>query len=161
MYNFDFVTSDDLSSKLDFIKTLPLEISLIILNFLDYKSLVQASKICQYWKNVIENSTKLKLKIEKRKFLEKWSKKNWSCGFFNLNSNDYHVQTPQLKRNKSIVLRDSKDNILGKVEFNTNDQLADQLWDIYKPKNKRKNNLKIKLNKNEEKPKRINKTFRF
>lgn len=160
MNNFDFLNSDNLlSSKLDFVKSLPLELALIILNFLDYKSLFEASKISQYWKNVIETSTKLKLKIEKQKYLEHWTKKNLPWGF-NLNSND-NQQTPQLRRNKNIVLRDSKGNILCNIDFNKNDQLADQLWDIYKPKNKRKNNLKIKLNKNEEKPKRINKTFRF
>lgn len=160
MNNFDFLNSDNLlSSKLDFIKSLPLELSLIILNFLDYKSLFVASKISQYWNNVIETSTKLKLKIDKQKYLEQWTKKNLPWGF-NLDSNDTQ-QTPQLRRNKNIVLRDSKGNILCNVDFNKNDQLADQLWDIYKPKNKRKNNLKLRLNKNEEKPKRINKTFRF
>lgn len=160
MNNFDFLNSDNLlSSKLDFIKSLPLELSLIILNFLDYKSLFVASKISQYWNNVIETSTKLKLKIDKQKYLEQWTKKNLPWGF-NLDSNDTQ-QTPQLRRNKNIVLRDSKGNILCNVDFNKNDQLADQLWDIYKPKNKRKNNLKLRLNKNEKKPKRINKTFRF
>lgn len=160
MNNFDFLNSDNLlSSKLDFIKSLPIELSLIILNFLDYKSLFEASKISQYWKYIIETSTILKLKIEKQKYLEQWTKKNLPWGF-NLNSNG-HQQTPQLRRNKNIVLRDSKGNIVCYVDLKKNDQLADQLWDIYKPKNKRKNNLNTKLNKNEEKQKRINKTFRF
>lgn len=106
---FDFieVTNESFENKFDIISHLPLEMSQLIMTFLDNQSLLNASKVSNVYKNIVNQNMILKMKCQRQAIWETHIDKHPRFQMLNKSN---------LKFNQQNVLDDEKNEIFNLIK---------------------------------------------